>query len=101
MEIRPKNFDYVSCQIWRQVTLDVFARFGVRRFHTIDALCSIEFFMKYVLKAWHCYLILGTQVMQRRSLPLLTYAPWRGRECSHKKSYIYDNVANLPLYIKC
>ena len=30
--------------------LNVFARSGVRRFHTIDVLRAIEFFMKYVLK---------------------------------------------------
>ena len=30
--------------------LNVFARSGVRRFLTIDAMCAIAFFMKYVLK---------------------------------------------------
>ena len=32
------------------VMLGVFARSGVRRFHTIDALSAIAFFMKYMLK---------------------------------------------------
>ena len=60
MEIRPRNLDHVGYQISRPFTLDVFARLGAKRFHTIDALCAIKFLVKYVLKAWHRYLDLGT-----------------------------------------
>ena len=55
MEIaRKSNFcrlsDFEAINLLYFLTLDGFARSGVRRFHTIDALCAIEFFMKYVLK---------------------------------------------------
>ena len=56
--------------------LNVFVRSGVRWFHTIDALCAIEFFMKYLLSV---VLLPYSQVVSNAldKSSWLIYAPWR------------------------
>ena len=52
MEIQPENLitQVVRFKGHSSVTLNDLARSGVRWFHTIDVLCAIEFFIKYLLK---------------------------------------------------